>query len=53
MKIVRRHDWDLSPAQAVALQDQLRHEVVPVNRLGDVRTVAGIDMGLDGDKAGR
>jgi len=37
------HRWDLSPAEAIALQKQLAVRVVRVDRLGVVRNVCGID----------
>jgi deoxyribonuclease V len=40
------HPFDLKPKAAIALQEQLRHLVVRVDRLGPVRTVAGVDVGF-------
>ena len=48
MHIAHRHDWDISPSQAVALQQQLRREIVadrPID-LGAVRLVAGVDVSV-------
>ena len=47
MKIVQRHPWDISPAEAIAIQQQLRGEVVREDRLGPVRRVAGVDVGFE------
>ncbi len=47
MKIVQRHSWDISPAEAIAIQQQLRGEVVRIDRLGPVRHVAGVDVGFE------
>ena len=47
MKIVQRHPWDISSAEAIAIQQQLRGEVVRGNRLGTVRHVAGVDVGFE------
>jgi len=47
MKIVQRHPWDISPVEAIAIQQQLRGEVVMENRLGPVRHVAGVDVGFE------
>lgn len=47
MKIVQRHSWDISPTEAVAIQQQLRGEVVREDRLGTVRHVAGVDVGFE------
>ncbi|MCG3200439.1 MAG: Endonuclease V [Gammaproteobacteria bacterium] len=41
-----QHPFDLDPKAAVALQKQLRGRVVGVDRLGPVRTVAGVDVGF-------
>jgi len=47
MKIVRRHLWDISPTEAIAVQQQLRGEVEREDRLGTVRHVAGVDVGFE------
>lgn len=41
------HDWALSPEAAVALQQSLRQKIVTVDQLGDVDTVAGVDVGFE------
>lgn len=51
MKIVQRHPWDISPSEAIAIQQQLRGEVVREDRLGPVRHVAGVDVGFEEDGA--
>ncbi|RVU14399.1 deoxyribonuclease V [Methylobacterium oryzihabitans] len=48
MELHRRHDWDLTPAEAVALQRRLAAEVVadrPLDLAG-VRLVAGVDVSV-------
>jgi deoxyribonuclease V len=48
MRLHRRHPWDLSPAEAIALQKTLRAEVVsdrPID-LGKVSLVAGVDVSV-------
>lgn len=48
MRLHPRHAWDLSPKEAVALQKDLRAEVVadrPLD-LGTVRLVAGVDVSV-------
>jgi len=40
-------NWDLSPAEAVALQRELAPQVLREDRLGAVRRVAGIDVGFE------
>ena len=47
MKIVQRHAWDISPKEAIAIQQQLRCEVVREDRLGPVNRVAGVDVGFE------
>ena len=41
------HSWDLSPAEAIALQHQLRTRVVLEDCLGPITTVAGVDVGFE------
>lgn len=45
------HRWDLSPAEAIALQEKLRDRVIAVDRLGPVRRIAGVDVGFERDGA--
>jgi deoxyribonuclease V len=51
MYIHNLHSWDVTPAEAICLQEQLRSAVIVDNRLGDVRTVAGVDVAVWGDVA--
>lgn len=46
-----RHDWPSTFEEAQVLQEQLRSKVITCDALGDVRTVAGIDAGYEGDQA--
>jgi deoxyribonuclease V len=39
----RRHRWDVSPARARAIQDELRKHWIGVDRFSKIRTVAGLD----------
>ena len=41
------HSWDLTPQQAIALQQELRLKVVIQDRFGPVRTIAGVDVGFE------
>lgn len=41
------HPWDLEPAAARALQERLAAEVRSVDELGEVATVAGVDVGFE------
>lgn len=50
MGLHHRHRWDLSPQEAIALQQELRAEVVADRPLdfGSVRLVAGVDVSVKG-----
>lgn len=53
MRLQRRHDWNLTPGEAVALQRTLRAEVVadrPID-LAAVRLVAGVDVSVKGERS--
>ncbi len=45
------HRWDLTPAEAVALQQELRHKVRLEADPGPVRRVAGVDVSCRGEEA--
>ena len=45
MTIILQHPWPTVPAQATALQKELRALVITENDLGEVSTVAGLDVG--------
>lgn len=51
MKIAQTHPWDVSPEQAIAIQNMLRARVVEAPLYGPVHTVAGVDVGVHGDMA--
>jgi deoxyribonuclease V len=42
-----RHPWNVTPKEAIAIQKQLRGNVVTEDRLGIVRRVAGVDVGFE------
>jgi deoxyribonuclease V len=42
-----RHRWDLTPKEAMALQEKLRARVEHADRLGPARHVCGIDVGFE------
>ncbi|HYF65925.1 MAG TPA: endonuclease V, partial [Herpetosiphonaceae bacterium] len=46
-----RHSWAVTPAEAVAIQNELRAEVVLRDDFGPVGTVAGIDAGFEDEGA--
>lgn len=41
------HPWDVTPAEAVAIQQRLRGRVETADRLGPVARVAGVDVGFE------
>lgn len=49
MKFPKRHEWNVTTAEARALQTELAEEVIRENRLGEVRLVAGGDVGFEDD----
>lgn len=42
-----RHAWNVTPAEARAIQTALAAEVIADDRLGEIRTVAGVDVGFE------
>jgi len=49
MKLQRLHDWDLTPKEAITVQQHLRTQVVAEDRLPAIRRVAGVDVGFEDD----
>lgn len=47
MKISQRHAWALTVNEAIAVQEQLRAEVVTTDSLEPVQYVAGVDMSFE------
>ncbi len=43
----QRHPWPQTIEEAIAIQEQLRFEVITENQLETVRYVAGVDVGYD------
>ncbi len=41
------HRWDVSPQEAVAIQERLRGAVITTDTLGEVHHVAGVDIGFE------
>ncbi|MEW5756685.1 MAG: deoxyribonuclease V [Pseudomonadota bacterium] len=41
------HRWDVTPTEAVALQNRLREYVITDDALDEIRTVAGVDVGFE------
>ncbi len=46
MKLKVIHRWDVSPQEAIAIQERLRPAVIDQDKLGRVRYVAGLDIGF-------
>jgi deoxyribonuclease V len=47
MRTACPHRWDVSPREAAAIQEQLRGQVVTTDQFGEVRRVAGVDVGFE------
>lgn len=43
------HRWDVTPKQAVQIQRDLASRVIARDQIGDVRLVAGVDVGFEGE----
>ncbi|QEA39343.1 deoxyribonuclease V [Pistricoccus aurantiacus] len=41
------HDWTLSPNEAIALQKELAPRIETRDRLGEVKRIAGVDIGFE------
>ncbi len=41
------HDWDVTPKRAVAIQRELRDRVLTRDAFGEIRLVAGVDVGFE------
>src|SRR5258708_21885139 len=53
VQIVHRHDWNLSPEQAIALQKEMAKEIVydkPL-QLHSIRLVAGVDVSVKSNQS--
>ncbi|MFQ5813247.1 MAG: deoxyribonuclease V, partial [Anaerolineae bacterium] len=51
MKIVSPHQWDVSPSEAVEIQQRLRGRVSTERTFGQVNTVAGVDVSFKNEVA--
>ncbi|MDY7040592.1 MAG: deoxyribonuclease V [Chloroflexota bacterium] len=51
MEATTQQRWDVTPQEAITIQQRLRFSVVTKNRLGAVHTVAGVDVGFWGEVA--
>lgn len=46
MRIRRLHPWDLTPKEAIRVQEELRGRVEIEDRIGSIAHVAGVDIGI-------
>jgi len=44
---ITRHRWDVTPAEAIEIQERLRHLVVTEDRFSRIRRVGGVDVHYD------
>jgi deoxyribonuclease V len=49
LEIELLHPWDVPPAEARLIQNELSSRVIPTDDFDDIRTVAGIDVGFEQD----
>jgi deoxyribonuclease V len=45
--MLQQHSWPQTIEEAIAIQEQLRSEVITENQLSTVRYIAGVDVGYD------
>jgi len=50
MRVKQLHPWNVKPAEAMKIQQQLRQQVIMEDVFGEIRTVAGVDIGIKKDK---
>ena len=51
MQIHVTHTWDVSPEEAISIQEGLRQQVICQDRFGPLRRIAGVDVGFESDGA--
>jgi deoxyribonuclease V len=49
--MLQQHSWPQTIEEAIAIQEQLRSQVITANELETVRFVAGVDVGYDNARA--
>lgn len=49
MKITKRHEWVTTIEEAKLIQQQLQPEVITIDKLGEIKYVAGVDVGFEED----
>jgi deoxyribonuclease V len=43
---MQRHDWEVTPQQAIVIQEQQRSQVIRQDQFGEIHAVAGVDVGF-------
>lgn len=43
------HGWDVTPEEAIEIQERLRHKVIVEDDFGEIRYVAGVDIGFEAE----
>jgi deoxyribonuclease V len=51
MRYTQLHSWDITFDEARRIQNELRSQVLCTDQFGEIRTVAGVDLGFKGDVA--
>lgn len=49
MKSKITHEWDVTPQEAIAIQENLRRQIVSEDRFTEVQHIAGVDVGFEGN----
>jgi deoxyribonuclease V len=49
MGVNKFHPWDVTPQEAIDIQQHLRNQVIRANRFGVMKKVAGVDVGFEND----
>lgn len=51
MKISQLHPWNVTPTEAISIQNTLKSQISQKREFESVKTVAGVDIGIREDKA--
>lgn len=51
MGVNHLYDWNVSPKEAINIQQELRKKLVVTGEIGNIKTVAGVDVGFKGKMA--
>jgi len=49
LQVNSSHEWDLSPDEAIALQQELRQQIILTDHFGMIQRVAGVDVGFEAE----